>query len=165
MENETVVQMYLVRTSAQFEKTDRLLSREEQEKLNGRICSFCKTPLPPKTARGQTYCKHCPPAGAHRIRMDFRFLQRRWHCGFRDVDAGEMLPAQLCFEHAESLYALARRGRGFVGGGRMTKSAFFNSIGNGCGVISLTLDDSQYQALRTASQRKTARTCALPGGK
>jgi hypothetical protein len=151
--------MYLVRTSAQFENANRWLDPDEREKLNGRICSFCKTPLPPRTARGQTYCEHCPPAGAHRIRMDFRFVQRRWHCGFWDADAGEMLFARLCFEYAESLYSLARRGRGFVGGGRMKKFAFFNAIGNGRGVISLTLDDSQYQALRATSQSKTARTC------
>ena len=87
-------------------------------------------------------------------------MQRRWHCSFWNADAGEMLPARLCFEHAETLYALARRGRGFVGGGRMTTFAFFNAIGNGRGVIILTLDDTQYQALRSASQRKTAQASA-----
>ena len=165
MESETVVQMYLARTIAQFEKTDPLLSHEEHEKLNGRICSFCKTPLPPRTARGHAYCEHCPPAGAHRIRMDFRFLQRRWHCGFWDADAGEMLPTWLCLEYVESLYALARRGRGFVGGGRMTKFAFFNAIAAGLGTINLTLDDSQYQALRAACQMKAARSIALADAK
>ena len=165
MENETLVQMHLARTSAQFEKTDRLLSNEEQDKLNGRICSFCKSPLPPKTARGQCYCVHCPPAGARRIRMDFRFLQRRWRCGFWDVDAGKMLTDRLSFAHADSLYILARRGRGFIGAGSMTKFDFFNAIGNGRGSISLTLDDSQYQALRAASPSKTARTSALTDGK
>ena len=165
MENETVVQMYLARTSAQFETTDRLLSHEEHEKLNGRICSFCKTPLPPRTARGQTYCGHCPPAGAHRIRMDFRFLERRWLCRFRDADAGEMLPGPLCFEYAESLYVLARRGRGFIGAESMTKFAFFNAIGKGHGAINLMLDESQYQALRAACPRKPAQTSALIDGK
>jgi len=165
MENETVVQMYLARTSAQFEKTDRLLSHEEHEKLNGRICSFCKTPLPPRTVRGQTYCEHCPPAGAHCIRMEFRFLQRRWRCEFWDADADKMLPARLNLQHAESLYALARRGRGFIGGGSLAKFNFFNSIGNGRGAISLTLDDSQYQALRAACRARTERTSALPDGK
>jgi hypothetical protein len=90
--------------------------------------------------------------------MDFRFLQRRWCCDFWDTDAGEMLPARLCFEHAESLYMLARRGRGFISGGRTAKFDFFNAIGAGRGAISLTLDESQYQALRAASQRKTAQT-------
>ena len=165
MENETVVQMYLARTSAQFEKTDRFLSHEEREKLNGRICSFCATPLPHRAARGQSYCAHCPPAGAHRIRMDFRFLQRRWHCGFWESDAGEMLPARLCFEHADSLYTLARRGRGFIGGGRVAKVDFFNAIGAGRGAISLMLDESQYQALRGACQTKTVRTSTLTGDK
>lgn len=150
--------MYLLMASAQGETKNRWLSSEEHEKLNGRICSFCKTPLPPRTARGQSYCEHCPPAGAHRLRMDFRFLERRWHCGFWDADAGEMLPARLCLEYVESLYALARRGRGFVGGGRMTKFAFFNAIGNGHGAISLTLDESQYQALRVACRTKAAHT-------
>lgn len=167
MRTETVVQMYMVitSTSARFENTNRWLEPAEHEKLNGYICSFCKTPLPPRTARGQTYCEHCPPAGAHRIRLDFHFLRRRWHCGFWDADAGKMLPAGLCFDHAESLYTLARRGRGFIGGGRRTKFAFFNSIGNGRGTISLTLDESQYQALRAASQRNTAPTSTLTEGK
>lgn len=165
MGNETVVEMYMVMTSARGEATNRWLDREEREKLTGRICSFCRTPLPRGAARGQSYCVHCPPARAHHVRMEFRFLDRRWHCGFRDADAGEMLPVQLRFEHADSLYALARRGRGFVGGGRMAKTDFFNAIGNGRGTISLALDDSQYQALRAASQRKTARTSALTDGK
>jgi len=166
LENETVVQMYLARTSAQFEKTDRFLSHEEREKLNGRICSFCATPLPHVAIRGQCYCAHCPPAGARHIRMEFCFLQRRWRCGFWDVDAGKMLTVRLNFAHADSLYILARRGRGFIGDGkRMAKSSFFNAIGNGCGAINLTLDDSQYQALRAASPRKTARTSALTDGK
>ncbi len=157
--------MYLARTSAQFEKADRFLSHDEREKLNGRICSFCATPLPHRAARGQSYCAHCPPAGAHHIRMHFRFLQRRWRCGFRDADAGEMLPARLCFEYAESLYVLARRGRGFIGGGSLAKFNFFNAIGNGRGAISLTLDDSQYQALRAACRARTVRTSALTNGK
>jgi hypothetical protein len=76
--------------------------------------------------------------------MDFRFLRRRWRCEFWDADAGEMLLARLCFEHADSLYVLARRGSGFVGGGRMAKTDFFNAIGNGRGAINLTLDGSQY---------------------
>jgi hypothetical protein len=145
--------MYLARTSAQFEKTDRWLDPDEREKLAGRICSFCKTTLPPRNARGQSYCEHCPPAGAHRVRMEFRFLQRRWHCGFLDVDARKSLPSQLCFEHADSLYVLARRGRGFIGGERMAKFSFFNAIGNGRGAINLTLDEPQFQALRAACQR------------
>ena len=161
MGNETAVQMYLIMTSAQFEKTNRLLNHEEREKLNGRMCSFCKAPLPPRTVRGQTYCERCPPAGAHHIRIDFRFLGRRWHCGFWDVDAGEMLPAGLCFEHSESLYALARRGRGFIGGGKTAKFAFFNAIGNGRGAINLTLDETQYQALRASCRSKTAQASAL----
>ena len=154
--NETVVQMYLAMTSAQFEKTDRWLSQEERQKLNGRICSFCEAPLSHADARGQGYCAHCPPTGAHRIRMEFRFLERRWHCEFRDADAGKMLPARLSFKHADSLYALARRGRGFIGGGRMAKTGFFNAIGNGRGAISLTLDDSQFQALRARGPMKTS---------
>lgn len=164
MGNEKVVQMYMVMTSAQFENTNRWLDPGEHQKLTGRICSFCETPLP-RGARGQSYCAHCPPVGAHHIRMDFRFLERRWRCGFLDADAGEMLPARLCFEYVESLYTLARRGRGFIGGGRMTKFDFFNAIGDGRGVISLTLDEPQYQALRAACQRKTARTSALADGK
>ena len=166
MENETVVQMYLVRTSALFEKADRLLSNEEQDKLNGRICSFCEAPLPHGDTRGQCYCAHCPPAGAHHVRMDFCFLQRRWRCEFWDVDAGKMLTVRLNFAHADSLYILARRGRGFIGDGRrMARISFFNAIGNGRGAISLTLDDSQYQALRAISQRKTARTSAIADDK
>lgn len=157
--------MYLARTCAQFEKTDPLLSPEEHEKLNGRICSFCKAHLPPRTARRQTYCEHCPPAEAHRIRMDFRFLQRRWRCGFWDADAGEMLPALLCFEYADSLYALARRGRGFVGGGRVVKLGFFNAIVAGQGSIGLTLDEPQYLALRAACQSNTALTRAITDDK
>ena len=165
MVNETVVQMYLVMTSAQFENTNRWLSQEEREKLTGRICSFCETPLPRGTARRQTYCEHCPPAGAHRIRMEFRFLQRRWRCEFWDAGAGVTLPARVCFEHADSLYALARRGRGFVGGGSLAKFNFFNAIGAGRGSICLTLDESQYQALRAGCRAKTARTSALTDGK
>jgi hypothetical protein len=156
--------MYLVMTSAQFENTDRWLSPEERRKLTGRICSFCETPLPLGTARGQTYCEHCPPAGAHHIRTEFRFLQRRWHCEFWDADAGKMLPARLCFEHADSLYTLARRGRAFVGGGRVAKFGFFNAIGAGCGSISLMLNEPQYQALRAACRTKTAQTSALMDG-
>lgn len=162
--NETVVQMYMAMTSAQFERTDRWLSQKERQKLNGSICSFCEAPIPHRAARGQSYCEHCPPAGAHRICMEFCFGQRRWHCSFWDADAGEMLPARLCFEHAETLYALARRGRGFVGGA-MTMFPFFNAIGNGRGVIILTLDNTQYQALRSAIQTKTARASAPSDGK
>lgn len=165
MGNETVIQMYLLLTSAQCEIRDPWLSSQEREKLTGRICSFCEAPLPREFGRRQTHCEHCPPAGAHRIRMDFRFLQRRWHCGFWDADAGEMLPARLRFEHADSLYAFARRGRGFVGGGRAAKLRFFNAIDAGRGAISLTLDESQYQALRAACQTKTAQTSALTGDK
>ena len=165
MQNETVVQMYLVMTLAQFENTNRWLDPDERQKLAGRICSFCSTPLPRGAAGRQSYCEQCPPAGAHRIRMDFRFLQRRWHCGFWESDAGEMLPARLCFEHADSLYTLARRGRGFIGGGRVAKVDFFNAIGAGRGAISLILDESQYQALRGACQTKTVRTSTLTGDK
>lgn len=163
--NETVVQMYLAMTSAQFENTDRWLSQDEREKLTGRICSFCGTPLPGGTARRQTYCVHCPPAGAHRIRMDFRFLQRRWHCEFWDADAGKMLPARLKFEHADSLYTLARRGRGFIGGGRVVKFDFFNAIGVGHGAIGLTLNEPQYRALRAAWKTKTVRISTLTDDK
>ena len=159
--NETVVQMYLLMTSVQWEIRDRWLSPVERQKMIGRICSFCEAPLPRGTARRQTYCAHCPPAGAHRIRMEFRFLQRRWNCGFWDADGGKMLPARLSFEHADSLYTLARRGRGFIGGGGGAKSDFFNAIGAGRGAISLTLDEPQYQALRVARQTKTARTSAF----
>lgn len=165
MGNETVVQMYMVMASARFENENRWMNPVERQKLAGSICSFCATPLPRGTARRQTYCEHCPPAGAHHVRMDFRFVERRWRCGFWDADAGKMLPARLCFEHADSLYTLARRGRGFIGDARRKKLAFFNSIGNGRGAISLTLDNSQYQALRAASQRKTAETSTLTEGK
>jgi hypothetical protein len=150
MANETIVQMYLAMTSASFENKNQFLKTEERQKLNGRICSFCETPLPRGAARrGQSYCTNCPPAGAHRIRMDFHFLQRLWHCEFWDADADEILPTRLCFQHVDSLYTLARRGRGFVGGGRIN---FFNAIGAGRGAISLTLNESQYQALRSACQ-------------
>lgn len=165
MENETVVQMHLVMTCAQFENTNRWLNPGEHQKLTGRICSFCEKPLPRGTARGQTYCGHCPSAGAHRIRMEFRFLQRRWHCRFRDADADKMLPTQLCFEYAESLYVLARRGRGFIGTESMTKFAFFNAIGKGRGTINLMLDEPQFQALRAACPRKPAQTSDLIDGK
>jgi hypothetical protein len=93
--------------------------------------------------------------------MDFRFLQRRWLCGFWDADAEKMLPTQLCFEHADSLYTLALRGRGFVGVRRVAKFDFFNAIGAGRGTISLTLSEPQYQALRAANQTKMARTSTL----
>lgn len=165
MENETVVQMYMEMTCAQLENTNRWLNLDERQKLTGRICSFCEVPLPRGTARRQAYCEHCPPTGAHRILMDFRFLQRRWSCEFRDLNAGGMLPARLSFKHAESLYALARRGRGFVGGGRTAKLGFFNAIGNGRGAISLTLDESQYLALCARSLPGTARTGTLTEGK
>ena len=165
MGNETVVQMYLVMTSTQFENTNRWLRPDKRQKLTGSICSFCKIPLPRGTALRQTYCEHRPPAGAHRIRMDFRFLQRRWHGELWDVDAGKMLPARLCFEHADSLYTLARRGRGFIGGGRDTKVAFFNAIGAGRGTISLTLSESEYQSLCSACKTKTARTSASADNK
>lgn len=158
MGNETVVQMHLVMASAQFEKTSRWLDCVERQKLNGRICSFCETPLSHGVARRQSYCAHCPPAGAHRIRMDFRFLQRRWHCEFWDADAGKMVPARLTFEHADSLYTLARRGRGFIGGGRGVEFRFFNAIGRGRGAISLTLTEPQYQALRARCQTTTVPT-------
>lgn len=139
--------------SAQFEKANSLLSQEEQQKLAGRICSFCKTPLPHGAARGHCYCTHCPPAGAHHLRMDFRFQRRRWRCEFWDADAEKMLIVRLNFAHADRLYILARRGRGFIGDGKkMAKLSFFNAVANGHGAISLTLDDSQYQALRAASQ-------------
>ena len=161
MENETVVQMYMVMTTARFENAIRWMNPDERQKLTGRICSFCATPLPRGAARGQSYCEHCPPAGAHRIRMDFRYLQRRWYCDFWDAETGEMLPTRLCFEYAESLYVLARRGRCFIGGGRMTKFGFFNAIGAGHGAISLTLDESQYQALRVACRTKAAHTSPL----
>jgi len=165
MGNETVVQMYLLMTCAQWETTNRWLSPEERKKLTGRICSFCEAPLPLGTARRQTYCEHCPPAGAHHIRMDFRFLQRQWHCGFWDAGTGKMLPARLCFEDAESLHTLARRGRGFIGGGRIAKIDFFNAIGAGLGAICLTLNEPQYQALRAICQTWTARTNALTDNK
>jgi hypothetical protein len=165
MANRTIVQMYLVMNSAQFENENRWMNPVERQKMTGNICSFCATPLPRGTARGQSYCEHCPPAGAYRVRMEFRFLQRRWHCGFLDVDAGKPLPSQLCFEHADSLYVLARRGRGFIGGERMAKFSFFNAIGNGRGAINLTLDEPQFQALRAACQRKPAQTSALIDGK
>jgi len=154
--NETVVEMYMVMTSAQFENTNRWLDPSERQKLNGRICSFCEVPLPRGAARGQSYCAHCPPPGAHRIRMEFRFLQRRWLCEFWDAEAGKMLLARLWFQYADSLYTLARRGRGFVVAGRVAKRNFFNAIGNGRGAISLTLDEPQYQALRGRSQTKTS---------
>lgn len=165
MGNETVVEMYMVMTSAQFEKTDRWLVPSEHQKLNGRICSFCEAPLPHGAARGQSYCAHCPPAGAHHVRMNFRFLERRWRCDFWDTDAGEMLPAQLCFDHAESLYMLARRGRAFIGGGSVAKHKFFNAIGNGRGAIGLTLNEPQYQALRAACRKKAAQTSTLADDK
>ena len=165
MGKETVVQMYMVMTSAQFEKENRWMNPVESQKLTGGICSFCARPLPRGTARRQTYCEHCPPAGAHHVRMDFRFLERRWRCGFWDADADEMLPARLCFQQADSLYTLARRGRGFIGGGMTAKVAFFNAVGNGHGAINLTLDEPQFQALRAACQRKPARTSALTDGK
>jgi hypothetical protein len=92
--------------------------------------------------------------------MDFRFLQRRWHCGFWDADERKMLPRRLCFENAESLHMLARRGRGFISGGRIAKIDFFNAIGAGLGTISLTLNEPQYQALRATCQTWTARTNA-----
>jgi len=162
LKNETVVQMYLVMTSSQVETTNRWLNIDERQKLTGRICSFCGAPLPRATTRRQTYCEQCPPAGAHCIRMDFCFLQRRWHCGFWDADAGKMLPVRLCFEHADSLYTLARRGSAFIKGGRVVKFDFFNAIGGGRGAISLTLNEPQYQALRAAGQIKTARPAPLP---
>lgn len=165
MARETVVEMYMVMTSAQFDNTNPWLDQDEREKLTGRICSFCRAPLPRGAARGQSYCAHCPPAGAHHVRMDFRFLQRRWHCEFLDADADKMLPTRLCFEHAESLYTLARRGRSFIGGGSLARFNFFNAIGNGRGSISLTLDDSQYQALRAACRARTVRTSALTNAK
>lgn len=160
MGNETVVEMYMVMTCAQFENTNRWLNPDERQKLNGRICSFCEASLPRGAARGQSYCAHCPPAGAHRIRMDFRFLhlQRRWHCEFWDSRAGKIMSARLCFQYADSLYTLARRGRGFVGCGRVAKRNFFNAIGAGRGTINLTLNEPQYQALRARCQTNTAQT-------
>lgn len=165
MGNETVVQMYMVMTSAQWEAKSPWLSPKERQKLTGLICSFCEAPLPHRTARRQAYCEHCPPAGAHHIRMDFRFLQRRWRCEFWDADAEKMLPTRLCFEHADSLYTLARRGRGFIGGVRGLKFDFFNAIGAGRGAIRLTLNEPQYKALRAACQTKTVRTSTLADDK
>jgi hypothetical protein len=163
MENETVVQMYLVMTSAQFESTNRWLNHDERKKLTGCICSFCETPLPHGAARGQSYCAHCPPAGAHRIRMEFCFLRRRWQCEFWDAEAGKMLPARLCFQYADSLYTLARRGRGFIGAGSGAKRNFFNAMGAGRGAINLTLNEPQYQALRAKCQTQTVPTSTLIG--
>lgn len=156
MWNETLVQMYLLMTSAQSENKDQSLNHDERQMLTDRICSFCEAPLPHGGARGQSYCAECPPAGARRILMEFRFLQRRWHCEFWDTEAGKMLPARLCFQYADSLYILARRGRGFIGGGRVAKRDFFNAIGAGHGAISLALNEPQYQALRAACRTKTA---------
>lgn len=157
--------MYLVMTSAQWEVKSPWLSPKECQKLTGLICSFCEAPLPHRTARRQAYCEHCPPAGAHRIRMDFRFLQRKWHCRFWDADAEKMLSTRLCFEHADSLYTLARRGRGFIDSGRGPKFDFFNAIGAGRGAISLTLDESQYQALRARCGTNTVPTSTLTDDK
>ena len=165
MVNETVVEMYLVVTSAQFENTSQWLSQEERNKLTGRICSFCEMPLPRGTARRQTYCEHCPPAGAHRIRMDFRFLKRRWRCDFWDAEAGRMLPTRLSFRHADRLYTLAQRGRSFIGGGIFAKREFFNAIGVGSGAINLTLNEPQYQALLARKQTKSVPRTTLMSGK
>jgi hypothetical protein len=71
-----------------------------------------------------------------------------------------MLPVRLCFEHADSLYALARRGGAFIGRGRAVKFNFFNAIGAGRGAISLTLNGPQYQKLCTACKTRTVQACS-----
>jgi hypothetical protein len=44
--------------------------------------------------------------------------------------------------------------RAFIGGGRKVRFTFYNAIGAGRGSIELTLDHSQYLALRAPRHRK-----------
>jgi hypothetical protein len=146
--DEKVIEMFMLIAAHGTESSHWSTTLEERLKRIGRICSFCEAPLPQGVSRREAYCEHCPPPEAHRVRMEFHF-QRGWYCRFWDAETEEMLSTQLTFRDAERLYTLVNRGRGLIGGWRV-KDVFFHAIGTGRGVVTLTLDESQYHALRTA---------------
>lgn len=149
----TVTEMFMIMNAEYCESITWRQTAQEKLKQFGRICSFCETPLTKARARVERYCEHCPPPGAHHVRMTFRF-SNGWDCSFWDADAGAMLSTQFTYQDATCLYKLAKRGRGLIGGNRV-KQAFYHAIGTGQGALDLTLNGAEFQKLCAASRTAT----------
>lgn len=107
----------------------------------GKICSSCKSVLPPPHIRGLKRCEFCQDK--HLVYMHFRRCFG-WRCRFR-TEAKKRLPRELTFRSAETLRGLALRGNCVTD--KWDLEGFELGLEVGRGGIWLRLSDEQYRAL------------------
>ncbi|MGD0797757.1 MAG: hypothetical protein ABR910_08540 [Acidobacteriaceae bacterium] len=116
-------------------------------RLEGKICCFCKSSLPPPHLPGERVCDRCKEERSPRRRIYMHFmLNRRWYCQFLEEDLKTPLPRKITFSDEAKLFEMAERG-----GYRLNlegRQAIEHAIRNGRGGIWLQLSEDQYSKLK-----------------
>lgn len=118
-----------------------------RQRLTGKICALCRSPLPPPHIPGEQLCERCgakrkPP---RRVYMHFQ-TQSGWHCQFLEEDLKTPLPKKLNLLSQDKLFEIAERG-GYILN-LEGRQALQQAIDKGRGGIWLTLTEEQYQRLK-----------------
>ena len=121
-------------------------------RLAGKICCFCKSPLPPSDEIRERMCLRCAEERAPRRRIYMHFMMnKRWFCQFLEADLKTPLPRRISFSDEAKLFEMAERG-----GYRLNlegRQAIEHAIHNGRGGIWLNLTDEQYAKLKENGRR------------
>jgi hypothetical protein len=113
-------------------------------RLDGKICCWCRTPLPPPYPGRERSCSRCGPPGTHRIYMYF-FRRDGWHCQFLEPDLKTSLGRTLTFRDAPKIRAMHDR---FAAEQSLEhRQALDYAIEIGRGGIWLNLTAEQYRKL------------------
>jgi hypothetical protein len=116
-------------------------------RLAGKICCWCKSPLPAPHTPGEHFCARCTREKSPKRRIYMFFMLRQgWHCQFLEEDLKTPLPRKIAFKEETKLFELAERG-----GYRMNlegRQAMEHAIANGRGGIWLELSEEQYAKLK-----------------
>jgi hypothetical protein len=119
-----------------------------RQRLAGRICYECKSPLPAPHHAGEHLCFRCELVQAPKRRVYMSFMQRKgWFCQFLEPDLQTALPRKLCFADVEKVRELAKRGGGLPD--LESAAALEHGIEIGRGGVWLSLTPEQYARLKT----------------
>ena len=117
-------------------------------RLSGKICSSCRSPLPPPEKPGERLCDRCAKKCTPRRRIYMSFMHRGgWYCQFLEEDLKTPLPRKITLQDPAKLIELAEHGG--YGLNLEGRHALDNPIENGRGGIWLELTEEQYQKLKS----------------
>jgi hypothetical protein len=124
-------------------------SSSARQRLTGKICCFCKTPIDPDPAHvnGERLCPRCVQGRQPRKRVYMSFMHSKgWYCQFLEEDLKTSLPRKFTFATSDKVAELAQMGGGLTN--LESKQALENGISMGRGGVFLNLTQEQYDKLR-----------------